>query len=149
MLSLIKRRQFPGFEDVTASVNLLDQFLEQFANPPAPSRPWAPAVEIVENDKELTLSTDLPGVRLEDVEVKIEDGTLTLSGNRKFENEDNKHDYHRIERSYGEFHRAFSLPDSVDATKVAALIESGVLKVTLPKKEIARSRTVKVEIGTN
>jgi HSP20 family protein len=103
----------------------------------------------VENDKELTLSTDLPGVRLEDVEVKIEDGTLTLSGNRKFENEDNKHDYHRIERSYGEFHRAFSLPDSVDATKVAALIECGVLKVTLPKKEIARSRTVKVEIGTN
>jgi HSP20 family protein len=149
MLSLINRRQFPGFEDVPASVNLLDQFIEQFANSPAASRPWAPAVDIVENDKELTLSTDLTGVKLEDAGVKIEDGTLTLSGNRKFENEDNKNDYHRIERSYGEFHRAFSLPDSVDATKVAAIIESGVLKVTLPKKEIARSRTVKVEIGTN
>jgi HSP20 family protein len=148
MMSLISRRQFPGFEDLPSTVNLLDQFFERFANQPAGSRPWAPAVDIEENDKELILAADLPGIKLEDVEVKIEDGTLTLSGSRKFENEDNKNGYHRIERSYGEFHRAFSLPDSVDATKVAALIENGVLKVTLPKKEIARPRTVKVEIGS-
>ena len=73
---------------------------------------------------------------------------MTLSGSRKFENEDNKNGYHRIERSYGEFHRAFSLPDSVDPAKVAAALDNGVLKVTLPKKEIARPRTVKVEIGS-
>ena len=149
MLSLMNRRQFPGFENVPANLNLLDEVLERFANQPAGSRPWGPAVDIVENDKELIISADLPGVKLEEVEVKIEDGTLTLSGNRKFENEDNKNGYHRIERSYGEFHRAFALPDSVDATKVAAGFENGVLKVTLPKKELARPRTVKVEIGKN
>jgi HSP20 family protein len=147
MMSLISRRQLPGFEDVPSAFNLLDQVLERFANQPAGSRPWGPAVDIVENDKELLLSADLPGVKLEDVEVKIEDGTLTLSGSRKFENEDNKNGYHRIERSYGEFHRAFALPDSVDATKVEAGLDNGVLKVTLPKKEIARPRTVKVEIS--
>jgi HSP20 family protein len=147
MMSLISRRQFPGFEDVPSTLNLLDQMLDRFNNQPVGSRPWGPAVDIVESDKELVLSADLPGVKLEDVEVKIEDGTLTLSGSRKFENEDNKNGYHRIERSYGEFHRAFALPDSVDATKVAAGFDNGVLKVTLPKKEIARPRTVKVEIA--
>lgn len=147
MMGLISRRQFPGFENVPANWNLLDQVLDRFANQPAGSRPWGPAVDIVENDKELVLAADLPGVKLEEVEVKIEDGTLTLSGSRKFENEDNKNGYHRIERSYGEFHRAFTLPDSVDATKVEAAFENGVLKVTLPKKELARPRTVKVEIG--
>ncbi len=147
MLSLINRRQFPTFEDAPATFNLLDQVLDRFANQPVGARPWGPAVDIVENDKELVLSADLPGVKLEDVEVKIEDGTLTLSGSRKFENEDNKNGYHRIERSYGQFHRAFALPDSVDATKVEAAFDSGVLKVTLPKKEIARPRTVKVEIA--
>ena len=149
MLSLINRRQFPGFENVPVNLNLLDQVFERLVNQPAGSRPWEPAVDIVENDKELLLSADLPGVKLEDVEVKIEDGTLTLSGSRKFENEDNKNGYHRIERSFGAFHRAFSLPESVDATKVAAGFENGVLKVTLPKKELARPRTVKVEIGKN
>ena len=149
MLSLINRRVNPGFESLPNTFNLLDQVLDRFANQPAGSRPWGPAVDIVENDKELVVSADLPGVKLEDVDVKIEDGTLTLSGSRKFENEDNKNGYHRIERSYGEFHRAFALPDSVDATKVAAGFENGVLKVTLPKKELARPRTIKVEIGKN
>lgn len=148
MLNLINRRSVPGFEDVPSSLNLLDQMLDRFASQPAGARPWGPAVDIVENDKELVVSADLPGVKLEDVEVKIEDGTLTLSGSRKFENEDNKNGYHRIERSYGQFHRAFALPDSVDATKVAAGFDNGVLKVTLPKKEIARPRTVKVEIAS-
>ena len=147
MMNLISRHQIPGFEVVPSGLNLLDQMLERFASQPAGTRPWGPAVDIVENDKELVLSADLPGVKLEDVDVKIEDGTLTLAGSRKFENEDNKNGYHRIERSYGEFHRAFALPDSVDATQVAAAFDNGVLKVTLPKKEIAQPRTVKVEIG--
>ena len=147
MMSLISRRQLPGFEDVPSTLNLLDQMLDRFTSQPAGSRPWGPAVDIVENDKELLLAADLPGVKLEDVEVRIEDGTLTLSGSRKFENEDSKNGYHRIERSYGEFHRAFALPDSVDATKVQAALDNGVLKVTLPKKETARPRTVKVEIA--
>ena len=147
MMSLISRRPFAGFENLPSSLNLLDQVFDRFANQPAGSRPWGPAVDIVENDKELVMSADLPGVKLEDVEVKIEDGTLTLSGSRKFENEDNKNGYHRIERSYGQFHRAFALPDSVDSTKVQAGFDNGVLKVTLPKKEIARPRTVKVEIA--
>lgn len=146
-MSLISRRAVPGFEAGPSTLNLLDQMFDRFASQPAGSRPWGPAVDIAENDKELVIAADLPGVKLEDVKVEIEDGTLTLSGNRKFENEDEKNGYHRIERSYGEFRRAFALPDSVDATKVAAAFENGVLKVTLPKTEVARPRTIKVEIA--
>jgi HSP20 family protein len=146
-MSLTGRRQVPGFEDVPSTFSLLDHMLERFAAQPAGSRQWGPAVDIVENDKELLLAADLPGVKLEDVEVKIENGTLTLSGSRKFENEDTNNGYRRTERRYGEFHREFALPGGVDPTKVEAAFDNGVLNVTIPKKEIARPRTVKVEIG--
>lgn len=146
-MNLISRHAGPGVEAAPSTLNLLDQMFDRFASQPAGSRPWGPAVDIAENDKELVVAADLPGVKLEDVKVEIEDGTLTLSGSRKFENEDQKNGYHRIERNYGEFRRAFALPDSVDATKVAATFENGVLKVTLPKTEVARPRTIKVEIA--
>ena len=81
------------------------------------------------------------------MDIKIEESVLTLAGSRKFESEEKKDNYHRIERAYGTFHRAFSLPDTVDAEKVQARFESGVLKVTLPKKELAKPRSIKVNVG--
>jgi HSP20 family protein len=149
MLSLINRRQAPAFESVPATFNVLDEIFDRFLSQPAGTRPWTPAVDIVENDKELVVSAELPGIKMEDVEVTLEDGTLTLSGSRKFEQVEKKDGYHRIERSYGTFRRAFQLPDSVDAEKVSAALNSGVLVVTLPKKEVARPKTVKVEVSNN
>ncbi|BDC48453.1 hypothetical protein F183_A07690 [Bryobacterales bacterium F-183] len=112
------------------------------------SKPWSPAVDIRETANELIVKADLPGVSENDVDLRIEDGTLILKGERKFENQSNdeKGGYHRIERSYGSFARYFSLPDTVDPEKVTAEYKNGVLTVTLGKKEIAKPKQIKVAI---
>jgi HSP20 family protein len=108
------------------------------------SSSWAPAVDIFENENELVLTAEIPGIDEKDVEIKIEDNTLTLKGERKFEKETKEENYHRIERSYGSFYRAFTLPQSVDAEKVQAEHENGVLKITMPKRQELKPRTVRI-----
>jgi HSP20 family protein len=88
---------------------------------------------------------DAPEIRLEDVEIRLENDTLTVKGERKFEQPQGK-GYHRIERPYGTFARSFTLPNTVDTEKVRADYRQGVLTVTLPKKEVAKPRTIRVEI---
>jgi len=126
---------FRTFEDAVA----------RMLNEPRGARPWSPSVDIYENENELVLEADLPDVKLEDIEVRVENQTLTLKGERKFEKNQNSRGYHRIERSYGTFVRSFSVPASVDAEKVVAEYKSGVLTVKLPKKEAAKPRQVKIE----
>ncbi len=109
-------------------------------------RPWAPPVDIVETENELVLKADIPEVKLEDIDIRMENGTLTIKGARKFEKVENSKGYHRIERGYGSFARAFTLPETLDAEKVHADYKSGVLTVVLPKKEMAKPRQVKVEV---
>ena len=111
------------------------------------TRPWAPAVDILETQNELVLKADLPDVNLKDMNIQIEHGTLSIKGERKFEKVEGKGTgYHRIERSYGEFQRYFSLPDTVDPERIKADYKNGVLTVTLPKKELAKPRTVKIDV---
>jgi HSP20 family protein len=148
-MSFLVRRNFPAFEEFPSSVKLFDEAFNRFFTEPAEARPWSPSVDILENENELLLTADLPGVSMKDIDVRIEDGTLTLSGERKFEKASDKGGYHRIERSYGSFKRYFSLPESVDAEKVGAAYENGVLKVTLPKKELAKPRSIKVAVNNN
>lgn len=143
-MPIITRRALPGFEDFPSSVRLFEDVVNRFFTEPASVRPWSPAVDIAENENELVLTADIPGVKLEEIDIRLEDGTLTISGSRKFENEEKKGGFHRIERSYGNFQRAFSLPDSVDPDRVTADYDSGVLKVILPKKEVAKPRSIKV-----
>jgi HSP20 family protein len=114
-----------------------------------PMTTWAPAVDIVETDHDLTIKAELPGMDPKDIEARVEGGALYLKGERKFENETNKGNYHRVERSYGSFMRTFSLPTSVDAEKVAAEYKDGVLTLTLPKKEEAKPKTIKVQASKN
>jgi HSP20 family protein len=92
------------------------------------------------------IKADLPDVDMQDIQVEIENGTLTLKGERKFLQDDKTQGYHSIERSYGSFARYFSLPDTVEADKVKADYKNGVLSVTIPKKEIAKPRTIKVQV---
>lgn len=148
MLTLT-RRPVAGFEDLPTSFRAFEDAVNRMFSDAAVGRPWSPAVDIVENENELILTADVPGVKMEDIDLRLEDGTLTLSGSRKFEAEKNKAGYHRIERAYGSFQRAFTLPDSVDAEKVSAQFENGVLKVTLPKKEVAKPRAIKVQVGSS
>jgi len=131
---------FPsGFRSFADSVN-------RMLSEPRSGRPWTPAVDIFETDNELVIKADLPEVDMKDIQVEIENGTLTLKGERKFEAREQGAGYHRIERSYGSFARYFSLPDTVEADKVKAEYKNGALTVTLAKKEIAKPRTVKVEV---
>jgi len=112
-------------------------------------RPWTPAVDIYETENELVLKADLPEVKMEDIDIRMENGTLALKGERKFENEQQRKGFHRVERSYGTFARYFTLPDTVEADKVRADYHNGVLTITLPKKEVARPRQVKVQVNSN
>jgi len=126
---------FRNFEDAVA----------RMLNEPRGARPWSPSVDIFETANELVLKADLPEVNLGEIEVRVEDQTLTIKGERKFERDENNRGYHRIERSYGVFERSFTVPTSVDAEKVAAEYKNGVLTVKLPKKEAAKPRQVKIE----
>jgi len=113
---------------------------------PRANRPWSPAVDIFETEDAVTLKADLPDVKTEDIDIRVENGTMTLKGSRKFEKDENAKGYHRIERSYGEFVRSFAVPSSVETDKVEAQYKNGVLTITLPKKETAKPRQVKVAI---
>jgi HSP20 family protein len=109
---------------------------------------WTPAVDIYENDKkELVLKAEVPDVRREDLSVLVENQTLTLKGERKFNQEVKEDQYHRVERAYGTFSRAFRLPSTVDAGKIAAEYKNGVLTVRLPLREDAKPRTINVEVA--
>jgi HSP20 family protein len=126
--------------------------LRQAQGGPEPSRGtngrWVPAVDIYENGKqELVLKAELPDMKREDIQVVFENNTLTIKGERKFENEVNKEQYHRVERAYGTFSRSFSLPSTVDASKIGAEYKHGVLTVTLPFREEAKPRTINVEVA--
>src|SRR5438105_9463076 len=99
---------------------------------------WAPLADITEDDKEYVIKAELPDVKKEDVKVTVENGVLTISGERKFEKEEKKKKYHRIERAYGTFVRTFSLPDVADAGKVNAEFKNGVLTVQMPKSDKAK-----------
>jgi len=111
------------------------------------TRTWAPPVDIYENGDNLVLKAELPGVNPDDVEIRVEDNTLYLKGERKFEKEVKEQSYHRVERSYGTFTRTFSLPNSIDAVKVAANYQDGVLTLTMPKKEEAKPKTIKINVA--
>src|SRR5688500_5257687 len=109
---------------------------------------WVPAVDIFENGKqELVLKAELPDMKREDIQVVFENNTLTLKGERKFENDIKQEQFHRVERAYGTFSRSFSLPSTVDASKIGAKYKNGVLTVTLPFREEAKPRTINVEVA--
>src|SRR5438034_11334034 len=105
---------------------------------------WSPEVDISEDDRGYLLKADLPEMKKDDVRVTVEDGILSVSGERKSEKEDQKRKFHRIERSFGNFRRSFTLPEDADSTKVTAEFRDGVLKVHLPTRPIARSNAIEV-----
>jgi HSP20 family protein len=103
-------------------------------------------VDIFETEDALKLKADVPDVKIEDIDVRVENQTLSIRGHRKFEKDENIKGHHRIERSYGEFVRSFAVPSTVDTEKVAADYKNGVLTITLPKKEAAKPRQVRVAV---
>jgi HSP20 family protein len=123
------------FEDVFASRSEDKEFT---------TNSWAPAVDIFETENELVMSAEIPGVDEKDIEIKVEDNTLSLKGERKFEKETKEENYHRLERSYGSFYRAFTLPNSIDPERIQAEHENGILRITMPKRLELKPRKVKI-----
>jgi HSP20 family protein len=109
---------------------------------------WVPSVDIYETTgRDLVIKAELPDINREDVEVTVENNTLTLKGHRNFPTDVKEEQFRRIERRYGEFVRSFTLPNTVDATKVSAEYKNGVLTVKLPFREEAKPRTINVEVA--
>lgn len=147
-MAIIKYSPFTDFESFPGLKAFEDTMSRLFTEPSA-GRPWMPPVDIAENENELVVKADVPDVKFEDIHVNLENDTLTLKGERKFEKTSDKGGYHRIERSYGAFERSFTVPHTVDGEHVKADYKNGVLTVTLPKKESAKPRKINVEVGHN
>lgn len=134
----LQERMNKLFEDSLARSNAADQELTSGA--------WTPAVDIYETPEEIVMRADLPGVGPGDIDLRIENNTLTLRGERRFLKEATEEDYHRIERSYGTFSRSFQLPGSVDQGGIKAGQRDGVLEVHMPKRPDTRPQQIRVEI---
>lgn len=136
-----------AFSDFPAGLQLFQDAVSRILSDENQVRPWSPAVDILETENELIFKVDAAGVNLKDIDIQLENGTLTLKGERKFEKDDKVKGYHRIERSSGAFARSFTLPDTVNAENVHADYAQGVLTVTLPKQERAKPRAIKVNVN--
>lgn len=108
---------------------------------------WAPAVDIYEDADGVLIKAELPEMAMKDIDVRIEDNTLSIKGERKLEREDKIDNYHRIERYYGSFNRSFTLPSTVDQEKVKASYDRGVLRISLPRKEDTKPRKIKIDVS--
>jgi len=135
-----------NWNDLFQTRRELDRVFDRFFTPGSVTGPWAPAVDVRETKDSIEVVAELPGMRQEDVEVSIENNLLTISGEKKQEvTEGNpESEYHLVERRCGRFERSFTLPRTVDAEKISARFEQGLLTVTLPKAEAAKPRRVEI-----
>jgi HSP20 family protein len=109
---------------------------------------FVPPVDVYEDEHKVTLKLEIPGINQDDVDIRLENNTLTVRGERKFEKEEKEENFHRIERRYGSFARSFTLPNTLDPDSVAANYENGVLKIELAKRAEAKPKQIKVNIGS-
>jgi len=148
-MPIAKYSPFVDTDEFPAGLRLFQDTVNRLFSDQTTTRPWAPSVDIFETDNELVLKADVPGVEQKDIDIRIENGTLSLKGERKFERDEKNKGFHRQERSYGSFVRYFTIPDTVDSENVKADFQGGVLTVTLPKKEIAKPKSIKVQVNNN
>ena len=143
-------RWYP-IREVASLQDRVNSIFQDFAgdNQSVTAASFAPAVDVYENGEKLVLKLDIPGIKEEDLDIRVENQTLSVRGERKFESEEKEENFHRIERRYGSFYRSFSLPTSVDTENVQADYDAGVLKLELKKKASAQPRQIKIATGAN
>jgi HSP20 family protein len=151
MNTLITWNQFREMEE--AAQNRFNRLLGEFPNRIGYGEThslkvadWSPEVDISQDDREYLLKADLPEIKKEDVRVTVEDGILSLSGERKSEKEEQKKKFHRMERAFGNFRRSFTLPEDADSTKVTAEFRDGVLKVHVPTTTKGKSKALEIKV---
>jgi HSP20 family protein len=142
--------RFEPFRGVTSLQNQINRlFSEAFDRSEEGNlTPWAPAVDIFETEQELVVKADLPDVKPEDLDIRVENNVLTIRGERKFEKKVSEDKYLRVERAYGSFSRSFSLASTVNTEAIKADYKDGVLTLTIPKREEAKPKQIKVQVGT-
>ena len=107
---------------------------------------WTPAVDVYEDENAFVIKVELPEVNRDDVKVSVNENTLSVSGERRVENEEKRDNYHRLERSYGQFYRSFTLPPNVNTEAIGAQFKDGVLRLSLPKREEAKPKQIEVKV---
>src|SRR5579864_2663402 len=153
MTLLTRWEPFREFSTMQDRMNRMNRLFRESYSPEGPedaltTTSFAPPVDIYEDEHNITLKLEVPGIDEKDIDVRVENNTLTVHGERKIEKEEKEENYRRVERQYGSFTRTFTLPQSVDTENVAANYDKGVLKITLPKKAEAKPKQIKVNVGT-
>lgn len=135
--------------EVVSLQNRMNSLFREFnqAEGPLTAASFVPAVDIYEDEQKVVLKLEVPGVEEKDLDIRVENNTLTVKGERKFEKEEKEENFHRIERTYGSFYRAFTLPTTVDPEQVQANYTAGVLKLELKKKAEAQPKQIKVNVA--
>jgi HSP20 family protein len=146
MSSLIKFDRWNPFDELLSLRSRMDRLWAHLNQDEASLADWSPTSDVVETSDEIVIRAELPGMNEKDVDVEIENGVLTIKGERTGEEETEEKGYRRIEREYGKFLRSFTLPTNVQPEKIAATFANGLLEVHLPKKEGAKPKTIKVEV---
>ena len=138
----------PARELASMEIDRLNQMFTDFYGEAFSRSAWMPAVDIYETEAhEVVLKAELPEMKREDISVTFENGVLTLKGERKFEQETKKENYHRVERRHGNFSRSFTLPNTVDPSRISAAYKDGILTIRLPQREEAKPKQIDVNIG--
>jgi HSP20 family protein len=149
-MSMTRWEPFRGLNTLQEQVNRL--FEDSFArthSSQADLASWAPAVDIFETENEMVVKADLPDAQEKDIDVRVENNTLTIRGERKFNNEVHEDNYLRVERAYGTFTRSFSLPNTVNTEGIRAEHRNGVLSVRMPKREETKPKQIKISVSEN
>ncbi len=143
-----------SLEDVNVLQNRLNSIFHDFARPAGSESEtlatgsFVPAVDIYEDAQHIALKLEVPGIRQEDLDIRVENQSLTVRGERKFESDEKEENFHRIERRFGSFIRSFTLPQTVDTESIKAAYDNGVLKISLAKKAEAKPKQIKVEVSS-
>ncbi|MGA9511581.1 MAG: Hsp20/alpha crystallin family protein [Candidatus Sulfotelmatobacter sp.] len=153
MTVLTRWEPFRQFSTMQDHMNRMNRLFRESYSPEVPEEAltttnFAPAVDIYEDEHNITLKIDIPGSDEKDIDVRIDNNTLTVHGERKIEKEEKEENFRRVERQYGEFTRSFTLPSSVDTGQVNAHYDNGVLKIALAKKAEAKPKQIKVNVGS-
>jgi HSP20 family protein len=146
-MTLIKWDALREIENLLDRYNRPSQWLPQRGQELLSTGEWCPSVDISETEQEFLIKAELPGLQKEDVKVNMKDNVLTLQGSRKQESETKGHHYHRIERSYGNFLRSFTLPENIDTNKLKANFNNGILEIKIPKSETAINKSIEIAIN--
>ena len=146
-MAIVRWDPFRDVMSLQHRVNSIFRDFNEGADAPLTTASFVPAVDIYEDEKKVTLKLEVPGMEEKDLDVSVENNMLTVKGERKFEAEEKEQNFHRIERRYGSFFRAFTLPSSVDAEKVQASYNAGVLKLELKKKPEAQPKQIEIKVA--